>query len=117
MYFDARLIALTFRDLRTHLSGNGLRRRLRHRCVRVLFHQMNQLGLVGDAGHFKDPTPGQGISDAFRQADQLLRPLRMDWAPPVLTRQCSGGGVGETTTRTKCTGLLKIWARQASHRR
>jgi len=34
---------------------------------------MNQLGLVGDAGHFKDPTPGQGISDAFRQADQLAQ--------------------------------------------
>jgi flavin-dependent dehydrogenase len=27
--------------------------------------------LVGDAGHFKDPTPGQGISDAFRQAERL----------------------------------------------
>lgn len=27
--------------------------------------------LVGDAGHFKDPSPAQGISDAFRQADQL----------------------------------------------
>jgi menaquinone-9 beta-reductase len=27
--------------------------------------------LAGDAGHFKDPTPGQGIGDAFRQADQL----------------------------------------------
>jgi 2-polyprenyl-6-methoxyphenol hydroxylase-like FAD-dependent oxidoreductase len=27
--------------------------------------------LVGDAGHFKDPTPGQGISDALRQADAL----------------------------------------------
>jgi hypothetical protein len=23
---------------------------------------------VGDAGHFKDPTPGQGMTDAFRQA-------------------------------------------------
>jgi 2-polyprenyl-6-methoxyphenol hydroxylase-like FAD-dependent oxidoreductase len=29
--------------------------------------------LVGDAGHFKDPTPGQGISDAFRQAERLAR--------------------------------------------
>lgn len=28
-------------------------------------------GLVGDAGHFKDPTPGQGIQDAFRQVDAL----------------------------------------------
>lgn len=27
--------------------------------------------LVGDAGHFKDPTPGQGISDALRQAEML----------------------------------------------
>jgi flavin-dependent dehydrogenase len=27
--------------------------------------------LVGDAGHFKDPAPGQGISDAFRQSEAL----------------------------------------------
>jgi 2-polyprenyl-6-methoxyphenol hydroxylase-like FAD-dependent oxidoreductase len=27
--------------------------------------------LVGDAGHFKDPTPGQGIADALRQAEKL----------------------------------------------
>jgi 2-polyprenyl-6-methoxyphenol hydroxylase-like FAD-dependent oxidoreductase len=27
--------------------------------------------LVGDAGHFKDPTPGQGIGDALRQAERL----------------------------------------------
>jgi 2-polyprenyl-6-methoxyphenol hydroxylase-like FAD-dependent oxidoreductase len=27
--------------------------------------------LVGDAGHVKDPTPGQGISDALRQAEKL----------------------------------------------
>ena len=27
--------------------------------------------LVGDAGHFKDPAPGQGISDALRQAEGL----------------------------------------------
>jgi flavin-dependent dehydrogenase len=27
--------------------------------------------LVGDAGHFKDPTPGQGIGDAFRQSERL----------------------------------------------
>ncbi|MGH9274714.1 MAG: NAD(P)/FAD-dependent oxidoreductase [Acidimicrobiales bacterium] len=27
--------------------------------------------LVGDAGHFKDPSPGQGISDAFRQTERL----------------------------------------------
>ncbi len=27
--------------------------------------------LVGDAGHFKDPSPGQGISDALRQGERL----------------------------------------------
>jgi len=27
--------------------------------------------LVGDAGHFKDPAPGQGISDALRQGEAL----------------------------------------------
>jgi flavin-dependent dehydrogenase len=27
--------------------------------------------LVGDAGHFKDPAPGQGIQDALRQAEHL----------------------------------------------
>lgn len=27
--------------------------------------------LVGDAGHFKDPAPGQGIADAVRQAERL----------------------------------------------
>lgn len=27
--------------------------------------------LVGDAGHFKDPSPGQGITDALRQAERL----------------------------------------------
>jgi 2-polyprenyl-6-methoxyphenol hydroxylase-like FAD-dependent oxidoreductase len=27
--------------------------------------------LVGDSGHFKDPTPGQGISDALRHVEKL----------------------------------------------
>ena len=27
--------------------------------------------LVGDSGHFKDPAPGQGISDALRQVEEL----------------------------------------------
>jgi len=27
--------------------------------------------LVGDAGHFKDPAPGQGITDALRQVERL----------------------------------------------
>jgi 2-polyprenyl-6-methoxyphenol hydroxylase-like FAD-dependent oxidoreductase len=37
------------------------------------FREATGLGwvLVGDAGHFKDPTPAQGISDALRQAEKL----------------------------------------------
>jgi len=31
--------------------------------------------LAGDAGHFKDPTAGQGIQDAFGQADALARAI------------------------------------------
>jgi hypothetical protein len=38
--------------------------------------------LVGDAGHFKDPAPGQGISDAFRQAEALA---------PVIVRALHDG--------------------------
>jgi 2-polyprenyl-6-methoxyphenol hydroxylase-like FAD-dependent oxidoreductase len=41
--------------------------------------------LVGDAGHFKDPTPGQGIADALRQSEQLAA---------AITRAL-GGGHGE----------------------
>jgi 2-polyprenyl-6-methoxyphenol hydroxylase-like FAD-dependent oxidoreductase len=38
--------------------------------------------LVGDAGHFKDPTPGQGIADALRQAEKLAA---------AITRALGGG--------------------------
>lgn len=31
--------------------------------------------LLGDAGHFKDPSPAQGIADAFRQAERLADTL------------------------------------------
>lgn len=36
--------------------------------------------LVGDAGHFKDFTPAQGIGDAFRQAERLAGVLPADVA-------------------------------------
>jgi 2-polyprenyl-6-methoxyphenol hydroxylase-like FAD-dependent oxidoreductase len=38
--------------------------------------------LVGDAGHFKDPTPGQGIADALRQSEKLAT---------AITRALDGG--------------------------
>lgn len=45
--------------------------------------------LVGDAGHFKDPTPGQGIADALRQAVEL--------APAIET--ALGGGDPDAVLR------------------
>jgi menaquinone-9 beta-reductase len=44
--------------------------------------------LVGDAGHFKDPTPGQGIADALRQAEKLSA---------AIERALGGGGGGGGT--------------------
>ena len=44
--------------------------------------------LVGDAGHFKDPTPGQGISDALRQAVALA---------PAVERALGGVGDADRT--------------------
>jgi 2-polyprenyl-6-methoxyphenol hydroxylase-like FAD-dependent oxidoreductase len=46
--------------------------------------------LVGDAGHFKDPTPGQGISDALRQAVALV---------PAIERALGGGERSERALR------------------
>ena len=42
--------------------------------------------LVGDAGHFKDPTPGQGIADAFRQVENLV---------PAIVEGLDTGRLGE----------------------
>lgn len=39
--------------------------------------------LLGDAGHFKDPTPGQGISDALRQAAALAPAIEESLAGDV----------------------------------
>jgi 2-polyprenyl-6-methoxyphenol hydroxylase-like FAD-dependent oxidoreductase len=38
--------------------------------------------LVGDAGHFKDPTPGQGIADALRQVEALAPAIERALAGP-----------------------------------
>jgi 2-polyprenyl-6-methoxyphenol hydroxylase-like FAD-dependent oxidoreductase len=50
---------------------------------------------VGDAGHFKDPAPGQGMSDAFRQAEALA---------PVIA-----GSVGDGPERRDAA--VAAWAR------
>jgi 2-polyprenyl-6-methoxyphenol hydroxylase-like FAD-dependent oxidoreductase len=46
--------------------------------------------LLGDAGHFKDPTPGQGISDALRQAVALA---------PAIERALGGGEPADAPLR------------------
>jgi len=51
--------------------------------------------LAGDAGHFKDPAPGQGIQDAFRQVEFL--------APAIL------GAIGESPSALDAA--LAGWAR------
>jgi len=39
--------------------------------------------LVGDSGHFKDPTPGQGISDALRQVERLSAAIVRGFGKPA----------------------------------
>lgn len=39
--------------------------------------------LVGDSGHFKDPTPGQGISDALRQVERLASVIVRGFGQPA----------------------------------
>jgi flavin-dependent dehydrogenase len=48
--------------------------------------------LVGDAGHFKDPTPAGGIQDAFRQVDALAPAITAEIGgdPEALDRAVSG---------------------------
>ena len=42
--------------------------------------------LVGDAGHFKDPTPAAGIQDAFRQAEALAPAISVGIADGAVDR-------------------------------
>jgi 2-polyprenyl-6-methoxyphenol hydroxylase-like FAD-dependent oxidoreductase len=51
--------------------------------------------LVGDAGQFKDPTPGQGMTDAFRQAEALAAAI------------CAAAGGSDA----ELDGAVVAWAR------
>ena len=55
--------------------------------------------LVGDAGQFKDPTPGQGMTDAFRQAAAM--------APAI------AGAIGGS--QSELDGAVAAWARWRDH--
>jgi len=55
--------------------------------------------LVGDAGQFKDPTPGQGMTDAFRQSEAM--------APAIV------GAIGGSDS--ELDGALATWARWRDH--
>lgn len=56
--------------------------------------------LVGDAGHFKDPAPGQGISDALRQAERLAE---------VIIAGLSKGGSGHSFSEVALDAALHKW--------
>jgi menaquinone-9 beta-reductase len=43
--------------------------------------------LVGDAGHFKDPAPGQGIADALRQGERLAETIAGGLSDGTLERR------------------------------
>jgi flavin-dependent dehydrogenase len=43
--------------------------------------------LVGDAGHFKDPTPAQGIADALRQGERLADTIERGLGGPNLSAE------------------------------
>ena len=48
--------------------------------------------LAGDAGHFKDPAPGQGIQDAFRQVEVLAPAIigAIGFSPSALDEALAG---------------------------
>jgi 2-polyprenyl-6-methoxyphenol hydroxylase-like FAD-dependent oxidoreductase len=58
--------------------------------------------LLGDSGHFKDPTPAQGISDALRQAERLAE---------VIAR-C---GAGEEAALDRALGEWWRWRDEDAH--
>ena len=76
--------------------------------------------LAGDAGHFKDPSPGQGIQDAFGQVDALAPAIAGALEGPRRAPRPGTRGLGvagATGTPPSTTGWQPIWARRAGSRR
>lgn len=65
--------------------------------------------LVGGAGQFKDPAPGQGISDALRQPERsgVGRPRWGKGNPVRSTGPRPDSGVGATATRRDAFGRIR----------
>ena len=65
-------------------------------CWEGFFREASGPGwvLVGDAGNFKDPTPGQGIQDAFRQVDALVPAIvtALDGSEESIDREMAAWG-------------------------
>jgi 2-polyprenyl-6-methoxyphenol hydroxylase-like FAD-dependent oxidoreductase len=59
--------------------------------------------LVGDAGHFKDPAPGQGIADAMRQAERLAEVIAAAGVAGG-SRSAEGSGLADLDAR-----LVAYW--------
>ena len=63
--------------------------------------------LAGDAGHFKDPAPGQGIQDAFRQVEVLVAGDHSARSIQVAVRAGRGArGLGALARRRRRRALL-----------
>jgi hypothetical protein len=74
--------------------------------------------LVGDSGHFKDPSAGRGIGDAFTQvarSSTWRRSSSAGWParPASWTCRCAAGGSGATAASRGTTGSRPCWASPA----
>ena len=74
--------------------------------------------LAGDAGHFKDPAPGQGIQDAFRQVEFLAPALlgAINRSPAALDEALAGWARWRDEDAASTTGSPPTSARRAGHR-
>jgi len=75
--------------------------------------------LVGDAGHFKDPTPGQGIADALRQCERLADAIEggLGGGAAALDAALRDWWRWRDEDAGRCTGSRTTWAPPARSRR
>lgn len=73
--------------------------------------------LVGDAGHFKDPTRGRGSPMPCARPRPWSRPWSArSVAARLPIRRCVSGGPGATATPGRCTGSRRTWGKPGARR-
>ena len=87
--------------------------------VRGFFREATGPGwaLAGDAGHFKDPAPGQGIQDSFRQVEfrRQRSSAQSTSRRPRWTRRSRAGRAGAMMMLPSTTGSPPTSARRGRH--